>query len=526
MLRLARLRHSTKIGDTARGEIDEPIRLCPSNMSLISSMKDIRVPKYDRSKIRPGVVSLGLRDFHRVHQAVYFDSLLSIPSNSAWGIVSVAITDPQRKLFPEMKVQDSLYTVVSKRKEGMSDIRIVGSILDCMTTPDECAQVSGLISSKDTRIVTLTLKERNYFFTPDFSKLNNTDPHIHYDMLSSSVRPARTPVGMLVTGLYARFRKKGEPLTVLSCENLPRNGEIARVMVESFAVLRYPLDTAFHRWLGSSVFYPNTMCDRICLTDPSDDRISFQQRFGIRDNALLTTEDFSEWVIEKWMGDKPEGMKDNGIKLVASTVPYENLKIRLNYGTRLSVALVARTLGIARFEDAMKDPVIAAFAKRYMDEVTGGLGEVPADVNLAEYKKHVVDRMAVPDLKYMTQRVVEDASKKVRQDWQPVLENLASNATTPMIATAIAAWAHLLADSPLCKDRGFPLIDSSIADLEPIARELVANESDMESAARRFVTHIFGHNEKINSALGKQIVTSLKEMQKIGIRACVAKMSN
>jgi mannitol-1-phosphate/altronate dehydrogenase len=134
--------------------------------------------------------------------------------------------------------------------------------------------------------------------------------------------------------------------------------------------------------------------------------------------------------------------------------------------------------------------------------------------------------MAVPDLKYMTQRVVEDASKKVRQDWQPVLENLASNTTTPMIATAIAAWAHLLADSPLCKDRGFPLIDSSIADLEPIARELVANESDMESAARRFVTHIFGHNEKINSALGKQIVTSLKEMQKIGIRACVAKMSN
>ncbi len=254
---VGRIRRISKIGGvTARGDTEEPIRLCSANMAAIGDMKDIQTPAYDRSRVTPGVINLGLRDFHRVHNAVYFDDLLKLPSNSSWGMISVALSEPQRKLVPELKVQNSLYNVVSKTDGGSSDIRVVGSILDCKSSLADSGEISDHIGSNNIRMVTLTLKESNYYFTHDFSKLNIHDPHIRFDMMSGPQRPQRTPVGILVAGLYKRFKNKGHPLTIMSCENLPRNGEIARAMVEQYAVLKYPLEPPFHRWLSANVFYP------------------------------------------------------------------------------------------------------------------------------------------------------------------------------------------------------------------------------------------------------------------------------
>ena len=529
MLSLTRSRLGTKLGGTVRGETEEPIRLCAANRGIVEGMKGIVYPAYDRTRVTPGVVNLGLRDFHRVHNAVYFDSLLNIPSNSGWGMISVALSEPQRKLVPELKVQNSLYSVVSKSGGGMSDIRVVGSVVDCMNATDDSTRISELIGSNGIRMVTLTLKESNYHFTPDFSRLNGKDPHIRFDMMARPHIPQRTPVGILVTGLFMRFKNKGEPLTVLSCENLPRNGEIARLMVEQYAVLRYPLEPAFHRWLSVNVFYPNTMCDRICLTDPTNDRIALQQMYGIRDNALLTTESFSEWIVEKWMGNKPEGMKDVGIKMVPSTVPYENLKIRLNYGTRLSVAIIARALGYDRFEDALKDDVVPKFAHRYMAEVTPGLGDVPKDVDLASYKLQIIKRIATEELNYMTHRVVESASKKIKTDIHPVVEELTrTQQTAPAISIALAAWIHMLAESPLLHKMTKPLIDVSLDSLEPLAKEIVGsvNSPNAEIATKKFISHLFGSDAACADSLATQVHRALTEFAKHGLKDAIYRISN
>ena len=529
MLGPTRLRFATKVGATARGQTDEPIRLCSANIPLMSGVNDLQLPKYDRSAIIPGVVNLGLRDFHRVHNAVYFDKLLNSSVNKSWGIISVALSDPQRKLVPEMKVQNGMYTVVSKEGKGLSNFRVIGSILDVLNGIEDSNRVADIIASNSTRMVTLTLKESNYFFTPDFSRLDVNDSHVRADMLAGSNKTQRTPVGMLVLGLFRRYKSKGTPITILSCENLMRNGEIARMMVEQYAVLRYPLNPDFHRWLSANVFYPNSVCDRICLTDSSNDKVAMQQLFGIRDNALLTTESFSEWIVEKWMGNKPEGMKDAGIKLVASTVPYENLKIRLNYGTRLSVAIVSKALGHTTFETALKDPTVLKFAKRYMDEVSHGLGQLPTDIDLSSYKKHMIERMSTDELNYVTHRVVESASKKARVDWQPVLDSLPTDASaSPMMSHAIATWAHLLAHSPMCKSDHFPIIDVNSARLQPLAKEMIGSvhTPNAESTATKFVAEVFGPDSQFKPLLVKNIISSLKGMEKLGIAGELSRLVN
>src|SRR5207244_2080496 len=63
----------------------------------------------------PGIVHLGLGNFHRAHQAVYTDAAVAARGGD-WGIIGVssrssAITDA-------MHAQDMLYTVVEISPEG------------------------------------------------------------------------------------------------------------------------------------------------------------------------------------------------------------------------------------------------------------------------------------------------------------------------------------------------------------------------------------------------------------------------
>lgn len=532
MLRIGRCVYTKNMRSSAIGNVEEPIRLCSSNLSQIQGLQDITIPSYNRQSVQPGILNLGLRDFHRVHNAVYFDKLLHIPGNKSWGLLSVGTDDSHKKSCSELRLQNGLYTVVSKRPDGNSKLRVVGSILDCFHAQSDSRRASELISGNDIRIVTLTIKESNYFFDRDFTRLNLNHPSVHHDLMTAgSSKPIQTPVGMLVAGLYGRYKKKGHPLTVLSCDNLIRNGEITRVMVETYALHKYPLETDFHRWISTSVFYPNTMCDRICLTDPFEDRIAIQQLLGIRDNALLTTESFKEWVVEKWMGNKPDGLEEVGIKMVGSTVPYENLKIRLNYGTRLSVGIIAKALGYHSFEEALEDKSMKRFATQYMTEVEPGLGQTPSDITIDEYKGHILERMSTKQLKYQTHRVVEDASKKLKMDWQPVLQSLPAGSPMRMIGFTIATWAHLLSESALARAHGseiMPVVDVGGESLERMAKNAIANPSgvDSEKAVNDFLSHVFANGLTFLTPLTQEVLVALRDFEKYGIKETLVKVCN
>ena len=525
----SRALHSSRISDKATSDIEDSIRLCSANFPHLLGVIGISTPSYDRADVRPGVVNIGLRNFHRVHNAVFFDSLLRLPGNKSWGMISVAMNERQRRACNELKVQDSLYTVVAKNGQGLSDLRVIGSILDVMQAPDDCLSVSDLISKNETRMVTLTIKESKYHFDRDFQKLDETHPDIVYDLLSGTFsRPFRTPAGLLVSGLYQRYLNKGHPITILSCDNLIRNGEMTRKMVETFALHKFPLKPGFHRWLSANVFYPNTMCDRICLTDPSGDRIGLQQEFGVRDNALLTTESHNEWVIEKWMGNKPEGLEEVGIKMVPSTIPYENLKVRLNYGCRLCVAMVASAMGIPDFEAAMQRSHLSSFADSYMNEVSNALGDTPKGMDLDAYKRNVKVRIATPQLKYSTARVVEDASKKIVVDWKPILESLVpTGKTSPSIAFALSAWIHLLGGSSIVNPQqsNISIPDCDMHILDSASKKIIGSVDHVSEniPVNEFLHLVFGPESHFVPLLGESIVHALKDINKLGIEGSLKK---
>ena len=490
------------------GEVDA-VRLCEHRLPHISQLSGIQVPSYDRSSVRLGVLNLGLRNFHRVHNAVYFDEILHSRFSRDWGMISVGLTDSHRRAHNSLKNQDGLYTIIAKDPSGLSNIRVIGSILDTMQCPSDTENVMELIAHPSIKLILLTMKENNYYFTRHFDELDLSNPKVQTDLITPfhSNSPPRTPVGILSEGLFRRFKSSNRsPVTILCCDNIRRGGDASRGMITLFASFKYNASD-FGTWINENVFFPNSICDRICHTDSSPDYESFQQTFGVRDDALLTTEQHSDWVIEK---DKFVHRPDNiesiaGIRLVDDIGQAEDLKLRLNYGTRLAVACVGTALEYKRFEDALEDPAIRRFCHRIMDELLPGHGS---------YKEELIQRIGTKDLRYLLSRVIEDTSTKLKMNWQPAIESR-DGGGKKFLGLTIAVWARLLAGKGLKRLHDTVPTDVHLNTLSPLAESLVAKISPENVDA--FTLYVFG---PINGrgGINHEILTCLQQMEYSGVR--------
>lgn len=60
----------------------------------IAAQRGTAMPAYDRQSLTPSVVHIGLGAFHRAHQAMVFDALLS-KGDRRWGVLGVAMRSTQ-----------------------------------------------------------------------------------------------------------------------------------------------------------------------------------------------------------------------------------------------------------------------------------------------------------------------------------------------------------------------------------------------------------------------------------------------
>src|SRR3954454_12645294 len=225
-----------------------------SNASLDRLPGQIRRPGYDRSKVRPGIVHLGIGAFHRAHQAVVIDDLLATGATD-WGIIGASLrsADTQDALAP----QDCLYTVAVRSGAG-TEHRIIGSVLATEVAKSKPAHLIARMADPATRIVSLTVTEKGYCHTPQTGELNADHPDIVHDLAHPDA--PRSAPGFIVAALTRRRELGIAPFTVLSCDNLSANGRTVKRILTQFATLRSP---EFGQWVADNVACPSTMVDRI-----------------------------------------------------------------------------------------------------------------------------------------------------------------------------------------------------------------------------------------------------------------------
>src|SRR4051794_10883535 len=191
----------------------------PLDVRSLAALPDsVSRPTYDRSRVRTGIVHIGVGGFHRSHQAMYVDRLLEQGGARDWGICGVGVLPSDRRMAEVMAAQDCLYTLVVKHSDGTFEARVVGSIVEYLLAPDDPEAVIEKMAAEQTRIVSLTVTEGGYNVNAVTGEFDRTHPGILVDLAPGAV--PRTTFG-LVTEALARRRQRGlPPFTVMSCDNI------------------------------------------------------------------------------------------------------------------------------------------------------------------------------------------------------------------------------------------------------------------------------------------------------------------
>jgi mannitol 2-dehydrogenase len=388
--------------------------------------------------VRTGIVHVGVGAFHRSHQAMYVDRLLEQGQAEEWGICGVGVLPSDRRMSEVMAAQDGLYTLVVKHADGTFDARVVGSIIEYLLAPDDPDAVVEKMADEQTRIVSLTVTEGGYNFSPVTGAFDVTTPDVVHDLQPGA--PPRTAFGLVIEALRRRRDRGIPPFTVVSCDNIQHNGDVARRSFTAFADLK---DPDLGAWVSREVCFPNSMVDRITPATTDEDRAEVQERFGVDDGWPVVCEPFTQWVLEDRFGLGRPPLENAGVQIVDDVEPYELMKLRLLNASHQALAYLGRLAGYRLVHDAAQDQLFRRFLLDYMtEEATPTLRPVPG-IDLDDYRQELIARFSNPAILDTLARLAFDGSERLPKWLLPVVhENLATGGDVRRSAAVVAAWAR------------------------------------------------------------------------------------
>ncbi|GAA1561288.1 mannitol dehydrogenase family protein [Kribbella sancticallisti] len=397
-----------------------------------ASLPAAHPPAVDPRELTVGIVHLGLGAFHRAHQAVFTEEAARLTGSTGWGIggVSQRSTAVRDQLAP----QNGLYAVLT-RGPGDPSIRVIGSIRDILTAPEDPQAVVDRIAGPEVAVVTLTVTEKGYRAAAA-GGLDLTDPEIRADLTG---RPPRTVVGQLAAGLARRAELGAGPLTIVSCDNLVANGPFLRRLMEDYATAAgAPAGLAKQLEVAR---FPASMVDRIVPATTAADRDEAARLLGVRDEAVVVAEPFLQWVIEDdFAGPRPDWDRAGAV-LTDDVAPWEQAKLRMLNATHSMLAYLGGLRGYETIAQAVRDEELARLAQQLMTSDVVPTLTPPDGLDLTAYGASVLERFANPALKHRTAQVAMDGSVKLPvRLLGTVRDRLAANAEPRLASLAVAAW--------------------------------------------------------------------------------------
>lgn len=398
----------------------------------------IAKPTYDRSQVTASIVHFGLGGFHRSHEAVYLDNLMNRGQALEWGICGVGVLPHDRRIISTLAAQRGLYTLVVKPSDGKWAARVVGSIVEVIFAPDDRAYVVDRLADERTRIVSMTITEGGYLVNQETGEFDAEDPDTRCDLEPNAL--PRTVFGYITAALARRRAGGFEPFTVMSCDNLPDNGDVARRVICAFARLKDP-DLA--DWMEEHVAFPNSMVDRITPVTTQADIDRLADQFGVIDLWPVVCEPFSQWVLEDRFTQGRPPLENAEVQLVDDVVPYELMKLRLLNASHQALCYLGHLAGYRYVHEVCQDPLFSQLLTTFMEtEASPTLRPVPG-VNLDAYRRQLVDRFANPEIRDPLSRLCADSSDRIPKWLVPIIkENLRTDGAIDVSALVVASWAR------------------------------------------------------------------------------------
>jgi len=414
-----------------------------NQLNISSIAASLSCPEYDRSVIKAGIVHIGVGGFHRSHQAYFIHQLLGETKNSEWGICGIGLREGDRKINEVLKNQNCLYTLITQHSDGKETCEVIGSLLDYIYAVESPNKAIEKMAHPNTKIVSLTITEGGYNLNSNTGDFDFDNPDIQHEIQFPS--QPKTVFGFLTAALKKR-RDEGLPaFTILSCDNIQHNGDVARKMLLTFAQRQ---DPSLCNWISNEVAFPNTMVDRITPVTTETTIELLKNNYKIKDDWPVVCENAGHSVL--------------GIPGAIHGHPTINA--------------------------CMEDKIFASFMRQFMDkEATPILGEIEG-IDLPAYKNKLEERFANPNIKDGVSRICSESSAKLPKFLIPTIEeNLAKGGSIKYGTFIIAAWCYYSDKAVDLNNNELKIIDSRKAELHRYAKEY---EHDQLSFLR--TPNIFG----------------------------------
>ncbi|MGA6155133.1 mannitol dehydrogenase family protein [Stenotrophomonas sp. NPDC087984] len=419
----------------------------PTRRLSLATLPDVPAgsrPPIDPRALRPRIVHLGIGAFHRAHQALATQAA-EAAHGGGWGIAGV--TQRSRAVVNALRPQDGLYSFTERRPDGPAT-RVVGTVTEVLHAADDGPRLGTLLASTEVTVVTLTVTEKGYRRDAATGGLALDDPLVRGDLAG---RPAPASVaGQLAAGLRARLREGGAPVSLVSCDNMADNGAVLRRLVREFITATAWQDRdRLLDWITGSVAFPATVVDRIVPATTDADRLTAARALTVADEGAVTGEPFTQWVLQDiFAADRPR-WEAAGVRFVADVAPYQLAKLRLLNGAHSLIAYLGLAAGCETVADVLATGWGEQTVRAFCAEAAQSLPPTEG-LDLPAYIDSLVDRFANPAMHHRIQQIAMDGSQKIPERWlAPLRELRAAGRDTPLLATALAAWARRTRDHAL-----------------------------------------------------------------------------
>ncbi len=392
-----------------------PLTLSQAHLPDVARL-GVLVPEYDRGRLARRIVHVGVGGFHRAHLAVYAHELAA--AGGDWGIAGLGLLEQDAAMGDVLRAQDHLYALI-ERGAGEPVAEVIGSIVAFVhAPPGHDDAVADLVSEPAAAILSLTVTEGGY----------DEAPNPTFDRLAAA--------------LAARRRRGGGPLTILSCDNLPGNGDATRVAMLAAAARR---DAGLADWIAERCTFPNSMVDRITPQTGDDDRRWLREAVGLDDRWPVVAEPFRQWVMEDAFAAGRPPWEDFGVLITDRIHDWELYKLRMLNAGHSSIAYLSALAGIAFVHDAVAVPAVRSYLEDLLHrEALPTLVEIPGHPR-EQYIRSVLERFANPGVRDQIARLCIDGSAKFPKFLIPtIVRQLEAGGPIDRATTALAAWARYL----------------------------------------------------------------------------------
>jgi fructuronate reductase len=402
------------------------VRVAPETLDRLPP--EVAPPPYDRDAQGVGIVHFGIGAFHRAHQAWYTDLAMG-GGDRGWTIAGVSLRSGA--VAAQMNPQGGLYTLTERDSDGAAT-RLVGAVHEVLVGASDSARIVARIAAPECHIVSFTVTEKGY--------CRAASGDLDFTLAEASFYP-------FVAEALKQRRDAGLPgVTLLTCDNLSDNGrQLGRLMRDWLAFRESDLV----EWFEQECACPNSMIDRIVPATTPADLDALEQRIGLRDEAAVFTEPFSQWVIEDRFAAARPGWEKVGAQLVADVAPYETAKLRMLNGAHSALAYLGLERGHTYVHEAVADPELRPLVERLMRIEAAESFTPAAEQDLGTYADELLARFANSALQHRLIQIAMDGSEKIPQRWlETVAAQRAKGRECPSILTALSAWLrHVRGDA-------------------------------------------------------------------------------